>query len=1123
MVGKHIFVRCRNEQGNAGTWTAAVTERIADKDVIRNHIEPRCNVDETFAQEALMTCPTNSILRLYYANPATLVVSRSFWVTDRITEAMGRKGAYSTSYILTGDDVPRFYSDYTGAFDPSCFESYDDLVARIASNDNKITVNETCDLFSHAAIPTDPSVLARCNFTKDSFVAFMSALYDAVENRRQVAVILPKALRDAWVERGDTTADQAGHFVLSLLPDFMRVNCGMVSHWNCQINDKMVSDMQLLFVHPRNDEDIALLRREGAHIIDLDSGRFTTEIKRVAADYFAFVWDNLDRMERVEDFWAYCKSNYRKLLRGRPTSASAMESIYLIRTITEADFADPDKGYRALRLAAYEFAGAGTRVPMADAFLTDAINKLGLTEKPVDDNTEAFLRHLMSADGEKTSHQHQEYQLLLTCVEAGTAKPETVSALCAELTKDGRDADSYFLSYLTDKVALPAEQITPQLTQLVSGIFLTTFQGRASATSANMLQTIFGIVETWTEKLLDSADSWQPLVMPFAEVYATYIKTEERNAPGLKAAYSFLFLMRALADTDLREKCAKVMLKEEVRIYRTGNTALLNDGTTRFSVFASSFLEQFPLMADQSVDVLAAGYEQLFRILFNPERTTADASLSAYERVTEQLLASHPSAVDKISQQIFGAEERALRDKPPIWNAANTEQAILLVESANLRLMPDYVPSEERLSVLVAELSVENHSIYPLFVEYISRAPFNARQYTYSILNRTKMLASLFVHILFHCDSYSLLDEIATVLVLPHNKNIYNIFSFNFFDGSEDAIRRFSAWYEQELERTLFASSFEANVFSAQQHALVMNEWQLLKSVETFSKPLTAIALEIFAQISCRLYNLIARDEIDALPAETIRDIVRLQSNIITSQVLTHKDAFEYTWLADTTILEKTSTDLRILCEQSASSLEWNLILQKRLSMHLQTRRCSNILAGEIYRAMLAMPSSGAFPINELLSALGYDNMSTLDRGSLLAKIIIQLHSDKASAEQEVGRIAMARLVRIAEEDGQALLNDNFIDLWRQIKNLDYARNSLFARIMTRVQRRHSIKFDLTMLVLCLFGLVAVALLMTGLIFLSLCVSSSLVVLIVLFLVLLALSGATFWMMKDLLSNRKRR
>ena len=292
MVGKHIFVRCRNEQGNAGTWTAAVTERIADKEIIRNYIEPRCNVDETFAQDTLMVCPTNNILRLYYANPSTLVISRSFWVTDRITESQGRKGAYSTSYILTDEDVARFCTDYSGAFDINCFERYDDLILRIASNNNKITIDETLDIFSHGAVNTDASILARCNFTEDSFVSFMSALYDAVENRKQLAVILPRALREAWVEQGDTTAEQLGHFVLSLLPDFMRINCGMVSHWNCQIKDKMVSDMHLLFVHPRGDEDVALLKREGAHVVDLDSGRFTTEIKRIAPSYFTFLWNN---------------------------------------------------------------------------------------------------------------------------------------------------------------------------------------------------------------------------------------------------------------------------------------------------------------------------------------------------------------------------------------------------------------------------------------------------------------------------------------------------------------------------------------------------------------------------------------------------------------------------------------------------------------------------------------------------------------------------------------------------------------------------------------------------------------------------------------------------------------
>ena len=62
MVGKHIFVRCRNEQNNAGTWTAAITEGVVDKDIVRNFIEPRCNMDETFAQHSLMSCPSKTVI-----------------------------------------------------------------------------------------------------------------------------------------------------------------------------------------------------------------------------------------------------------------------------------------------------------------------------------------------------------------------------------------------------------------------------------------------------------------------------------------------------------------------------------------------------------------------------------------------------------------------------------------------------------------------------------------------------------------------------------------------------------------------------------------------------------------------------------------------------------------------------------------------------------------------------------------------------------------------------------------------------------------------------------------------------------------------------------------------------
>ncbi|MBE6956972.1 MAG: hypothetical protein E7450_05930 [Ruminococcaceae bacterium] len=1116
MVGKHIFVRCRNEQGNAGTWTAAVTEKIADKDTIRNHIEPRCNVDETFAQDTLMACPGNNILRIYYANQNTLVVSRSFWVTDRITETQGRKGAYSTSYILTGEDVARFCGDYSGAFDLNCFESYDDLVARIAAEgNNTITVNRTKDLFTHGMVGTDASVLTRCNFDKDSFIAFMNALYDAVENKKQVAVILPAALRAAWVERGDTTAEQLGHFILSLLPDFMRINCGMVSSWSCQINDKMVSDMQLLFVHPRSDEDIAYLKREGAHIIDLDGGRFTSEIKTVAADYFAFVWDNVADMDRLEEFWAYSKSNYRKLLRGRPTSARAMECIYLIRRMVEEGYADEEKCHRTLRLAAYEFAGAGTKVPAAESFLNEAINKLELTSKPLDDSTEAALRHLMSADGEKTKHQQQVYQLLLGAIEAGTAKAETVAALCAELRKGGRDADSYFLSYLSDKLNLTAEEITPQLSQLVCGIFAEVCCNQNSSTSANILQTIFGIVETWTDRLQQEASNWQAMVTPFVELYAAYIKDEERNAKGLKVAYLFLFRMCASAGAELREKCAKILMKEEVRIYRSGHTTL-SDGSSRFATFASSFLERFPDMVRGDMDALGAAYERLFRIIFNPERGVSDAAISAYETITKQVLSADAS--DKMVQCILTGEERALKDKPPIWNEAHTEQALLRVEQVNLTLLSAYFPGEERLGVLVGNLNPTNHGIFPIFAEYINRSPFHARQYTYNILSRTNMLESLFVYVLFNCDFENVQDEMVTLLGLNHEQKINKVFSLNFFGGSAEETTRFTTWYRQELEQTLFTE----NAFTEQRHGLVMREWALLHSAQSFSAPLARIALEIYATALSRLYNLIGREAIASLPPEIIRDIENLRSQIMADGQLTHEDLFEFVWLADNTILNRSSVDLRLLCEQHMTSAESSRVLQKRLSMHLKEKRCPSALACEIYHTMLLTPPAGTFPMESLLSGLGYENMSNLERGVLLAKIILQVHNDRAMIEREIGRRAMNYLEHIAQEDGQTLLNEKFLVLWRQIRVIDYTRNTLFTRTMARVQRGQSLKFDLSMFLLCLIGLVVTVLFVGGMAALAVNVMPVLAV-IILVVLLLGMAALAVWMMDSLLKSTKRR
>ena len=52
MIGQHIYVRSKNAQNVAGTWTAAMTQNIVDNNIVKNIIEPRCNIDEKFANSA---------------------------------------------------------------------------------------------------------------------------------------------------------------------------------------------------------------------------------------------------------------------------------------------------------------------------------------------------------------------------------------------------------------------------------------------------------------------------------------------------------------------------------------------------------------------------------------------------------------------------------------------------------------------------------------------------------------------------------------------------------------------------------------------------------------------------------------------------------------------------------------------------------------------------------------------------------------------------------------------------------------------------------------------------------------------------------------------------------------
>ena len=1121
MVGKHIFVRCRDEQNNAGTWTAAMTEHLVDKDVVRNYIEPRCNMDETFAQTSLISCPSNNVLRMYYVNASTLVITRTYWVTDRITETQGRRGAYSVSYLLTGEDVTRFCADFGGAFDVSCFESYDKLVARVLENPNhRITIDETEDIFRHKELDADASILEKCGFTEQSFIAFMNALYDAVENKKQAAVILPAKLREAWVTGGDDSAEKCAAFVLKLLPDFMRINVGFASHWNCLISDKMVGDMPLIFVHPKSEEDIAYLKREGAHVIDLDGGRFSSAIPQSAESYFGFVWKNRASLEVCEDFWTYCKTNFKKLLRGKPTSAAAMECLYQIRETMAHTYADAEKCRKALLLAAKEFAGAGTRVPLAEEFLYEAIHALGLERKAADPELEDALRILMTQDTEKTKHQLQEYTILLSAVENGTASPETVAALCEEVTKEERNAVSFFFSYLTDKQKLPKEKISPQMTQLAASLFSVLSRNPGNASSSELMYLILKAIWNWSS-VLTGGSAWQKFILPAVDAYVAYLKTDQADAACIGAIYRYLFVFYYKADGEIREKCEKALMREEIKIYKKPD-AVLSDGARRSMCFAEAFLDSFPLVLEAGKEVAPASFERLYRMMFHPVEEISEKAFSVYETVTPKVLSMAP----KMAGVLLQCEENALADRPPVWTKEHTEQTVLALEYSNMKMLDSYYPSVDRLQKLIGELRLDNPEAYTLFGVYAEKMPFDARQSLYKVLLEKNMLVRFFVYILLYTDKDTVKREMETLLhTFSHFELLKSILALHDPLAKEEAAEnRFRAWYMAELEGILIgAANGKADAFGYQ-YDFLSSEFRVLYTFPYGSSEIVTIAYDMLYTYAGRIFGGLSSEVIGKLPLAVITNVLQLQNKSTVSRTLHNQADFELAKQADEVILSSNTSYLYALCEANRLDPQKSLILRERLTMKLEEGSCGSPLACRMYSVFLE-GRTGVYPLSTLLNMLDYEHLEDTEKGDLLVDIMLQMHNDRAAFERETGMEIMTYLQAIAEENPSALLEKEFTERWRLVKPFEYTKTSNFLQLMRRAYSNTSLRFDLKMLVLCLIGAIFTCLVIGfgGKLLFRLAAANLFIALPVLVLLLAAVGFADGKMLTDLVNSKQRR
>jgi hypothetical protein len=305
VTGHHIYTRSWFEYGsksqNAGTFTVELTDGIFGDgagDVIYDRLNPMCaSVSEALAPRD----SGQSLLRVYHLPPDTVVVCRSWFVTDQIT---GRGTVpYAYSLIFRGESRLGFLRNPEAAFRPEAMEPYQEFCARVTADaPAAMSVRYNPKREDYSLPPTFEKAdwTREFRMERDSFVAFFASLGKAVCGRgdAKVGVILPK---DANGERFVLAA-------LASLPMLMKKKFGAASRWTGMMDGRAsgaAKGLQLLCYY---DETPA--SDSGFPVVDLTGAGRHERLDAPPTSYAGWLWDKLDDTEARAQFEAFLSERF---------------------------------------------------------------------------------------------------------------------------------------------------------------------------------------------------------------------------------------------------------------------------------------------------------------------------------------------------------------------------------------------------------------------------------------------------------------------------------------------------------------------------------------------------------------------------------------------------------------------------------------------------------------------------------------------------------------------------------------------------------------------------------------------------------------------------------------------
>ena len=597
MIGQHIYMRClvggfaKDAVVNPGSRTAACTPGILAENDVAFSIEPKCTLEDRFANSSgLLNSPRN-VLKIYHPVERCTVATRISWVTDRITD--GRSSSYAFSHILTGADHDAILRRPAALFRAEQYEPYASAAGRLLQNPQaKLQLDESMRLKPETAAGRPGEILTRCGFDFAAFSLYVAGLIQQTsEKDGRFYVVLPAAAQDTW-GNGDDLTEQLMRATLELMPLMIRKNITMVSHWPFNDSSMLVQGIRLVFCRADDEETRQAIRRSSAVMLDVAgrSGRNLPDER--CRDFARFLWQNSDDPAALAAFEQYVQSLCGDYLDRLIINESLVADWFCMWESHRQGHADPLLVRNGIYAAARAFAGAIGRFAQVEAFMFEALGQL--KAQNIDAGMEEALVLLMKKGRSPLSYYGLLLDLLLQAVERGSAGPDTVLALRDELARFPEQTVKPVLDLLQRHLSGTAADARPGASLLRFIIAILELNPRDPVG-----ETAWLVFRNWCERIFLSGDPDQ-MAAALDYLFAAGSARRWHETLGIGPAAHAGIFQATQADRGLMKKAAENCLHQDA-------TYFLHDAR-RYEAVLVSYLERPDAALNQALLLPLYGY-----------------------------------------------------------------------------------------------------------------------------------------------------------------------------------------------------------------------------------------------------------------------------------------------------------------------------------------------------------------------------------------------------------------------------------------------------------------------------------------------------------------------------------